>query len=126
MNGSDPADDGGLFPEPIPANTGRHERAFREAFDAAESQQQLTPADKAMMSVAIAGAAALDRTEQLPAAKGIYPVAQLLGPTREALESLRMSPAIRQTELDSALKDVLDDLATPTSSAPVPHPDDAR
>lgn len=125
MTQIEPAEDGGLFPEPTPVNAGRHERAFREAFDAAFDQQQLVLVDVALMSVAIAGATALDRAETLSPAKGVYPVAQLLGPTKDVLESLRMSPAVRQTELDSALKDVLNDLATPTDPATVHHPEDA-
>lgn len=118
-------DDGGLFPTPsLPE--GQHATAFRRAFAAAETSRLVSDIDAALMSVALAGAAALDRAEAMPAGKSVYPVAQLLGPTREVLESLKLSPAVRDSAIDDELKAALNDLATATDADPaVPHPEDA-
>ena len=122
---SPPDDDGALFPEPATPD-GRHATAFRRAFTAAESTNLLGEVDAALMSVALAGAAALDRAEAMPPGKSVYPVAQLLGPTREVLESLQLSPAVRGSQIDDELKAALDELATATDADPaIPHAEDA-
>ena len=122
-----PDDDGALFPEPATPD-GRHATAFRRAFTAAESTNLLGAVDAALMSVALAGAAALDRAEAMPATKSVYPVAQLLGPTREVLESLKLSPTVRDSQIDDDLKAALDALNETTgpadADAPVPHTED--
>ena len=122
-----PDDDGALFPEPATPD-GRHATAFLRAFTAAESTNLLGAVDAALMSVALAGAAALDRAEAMPATKSVYPVAQLLGPTREVLESLKLSPTVRDSQIDDDLKAALDALNETTgpadANAPVPHTED--
>lgn len=122
-----PDDDGALFPEPATPD-GRHATAFRRAFTAAESTNLLGAVDAALMSVALAGAAALDRAEAMPATKSVYPVAQLLGPTREVLESLKLSPTVRDSQIDDDLKAALDALNETTgpadADAAVPHAED--
>ncbi|MFL0579169.1 hypothetical protein [Dietzia sp. 179-F 9C3 NHS] len=122
MTDPHPPEDGGLFDLPA-QDTGRHERAFIEAFTAGESARMLEPIDRALMSVALAGAAALDRAEAIGSpGKSVYPVAQLIGPTREVLESLRLSPSVRASAVDDAIEGVLRDLATPADGpAQVPH-----
>ena len=70
MSETTPEDDGALFPEPVTPD-GRHATAFRRAFTAAEDSNLLGDVDAALMSVALAGAAALD--DAVPAA-GEQPV----------------------------------------------------
>lgn len=121
------AGDDALFPEPeLP--DGQHATAFRRAFAAAQTARLVSDVDAAMMSVALAGAAALDRAEAMAPGKSVYPVAQLLGPTREVLESLKLSPAVRDSQIDDDLKAALSELAIATpadAEASLPHPEDA-
>lgn len=128
MSETTPEDDGALFPEPVTPD-GRHATAFRRAFTAAEYSNLLGDVDAALMSVALAGAAALDRAEAMPPGKSVYPVAQLLGPTREVLESLKLSPTVRDSQIDDELKAALNALNETTGPADaypsVPHPEDA-
>lgn len=100
-----------LFAEPVVE--GRHSLAGQRALTAAQDKGLIAAEDEALATVILAGMTALDRAELLPPNKGIYPVAQLLTPIREALDAARMTPSTREAAADNELERLLRELGTP-------------
>lgn len=92
--------------------TGRHEKMLLAAVDEARAAGRLEVVDDGLVSLAIANARALDEAEASP--KPYYPVAQITGPYREVLQSLRMTPDARESEANDELARALADLSTAT------------
>lgn len=94
-------------------NNGRHSQMLETAIAAAKETGRLEAVDEALLSIARANAAALDSAES--SAKPYYPIAQLTGPYREVLESLRMTPADREAEANDQLGEALRELSNATT-----------
>ncbi|HCD1553126.1 hypothetical protein HMPREF3153_09695 [Corynebacterium sp. HMSC06C06] len=90
-----------------PREPGRHEQALDDTLAAARDAQLVDDIDDALISIARANAWALDAAE----AEGKpYAVAQVSGPYREVLESLRLTPADRKADANDELNRALAEL----------------
>lgn len=86
----------------------RHERKLNETIEAARAADRLIDQDEALISLARSLAWALDEGE----AEGKpYAIAQVAGPYRDVLESLRLTPTDRMAETNDELNRALAELA---------------
>ncbi|WP_024794449.1 hypothetical protein [Tomitella biformata] len=99
-----------LFAEPV--THGRHAAAGDRALAAAQDKGLLANEDEALATIIRAGMFALDRAEL--SAKPYYPIAQLITPIRDALDSARMTPSTREAAADNELERLLRELGTPS------------
>ena len=93
-------------PRPGP---GRHANMLETAINAAKETGAIIDVDEGLLSLARANAVALDEAE---ADRKYYAIAQLTGPYREVLESLRMTPEKRESEANDELNKALAELGT--------------
>ncbi|MGW0247932.1 hypothetical protein ACWDYH_14990 [Nocardia goodfellowii] len=111
-----------MFPElpntdaVLRTQSGRHAAAVERAIAAARADQALIDADEAALTLVRAGAWALDVFE---AQNKPYGPSKLLGPVLDALKELRMTPETRAVAQHDTLEELLRELATPDTAAPV-------
>lgn len=84
---------------------GRHSLMLEKAITECFARGFLDDVDEGILSAARAAAFGLDYAEAHP--KASYAIAHLLGPYRECLESLRMTPESRAAEADETLAELL-------------------
>lgn len=98
-----------LFDVSKPARSpGRHEKDLDATIEAARTADMVVDLDDALISLARGLAWALDEAE-LDGKP--YAIAQIAGPYREVLESLRLTPINRMTEANDDLSRALAELA---------------
>lgn len=93
-------------------STGRHSLMLEKAISECESRGLLDQVDEGLLSVARAAAFGLDYAEAHP--KASYAISHLLGPYREVLAELHMTPASRAAEADETLAALLGGLGEAT------------
>lgn len=86
---------------PPGGRAGRVERLLLAAIEAGRAAGVLIPEDQGMIGGALAGARGLDQAEAL-GPRGVYAVAQLLNPYREALAALRLPAAVAPAAVPAA------------------------
>ncbi len=104
---------------------GRHSRAFDAAIASAAEQQVVTDPDGALTSTLRAAAWALDSMER---SGHHYGPAKLIPGITEALREAHMTPESRQSDIDSAVAELLDGLGgfdPKDAHDPAPVPDSA-
>lgn len=90
---------------------GRHSQMLESAIAEAKQKQLLDAVDEAMLSVARAAAFGLDYAEAHP--KASYAISHLLGPYREALAELQMTPASRADAQADVFTELLGGIGEP-------------
>lgn len=93
-------------------STGRHSVMLEKAISECVARGLLDDGDEAMLSAARAAAYGLDYAEAHP--KASYAISHLLGPYRECLTELRMTPASRAADESDALAEILGGLGEPS------------
>lgn len=101
------------------AHRGRISTEVEAAFTAARAADLVTDVDRALMAVVRHGAWAMDNFE---ASNKPYGAAKLTQPVVEALRELGLTPASRADATDEDLRELLQQIATPTTG--VSGPDD--
>ncbi|MFW0784511.1 hypothetical protein AAFP35_08300 [Gordonia sp. CPCC 206044] len=91
---------------------GRHSLMLEKAVSRAREDDLLDDIDEAMVSVARAAAYGLDYAEAHP--KASYAISHLLGPYREALAELQMTPSSRADAQADVFGDLMDELGEPS------------
>ncbi|WP_330182814.1 hypothetical protein OHB26_03625 [Nocardia sp. NBC_01503] len=95
---------------------GRHSAAAESAISAEIADGTLTERDAATLALVRAGMWALDTFE---AQNKPYGPAKIVNPILDALKELRMTPETRAAAQTDALQELLRELATPDTAAPI-------
>ena len=98
---------------------GRHSVAMDSALTAAREAEVVGDLDEGMATILRAGAWALDSMER---SNHHYGPAKLIPALTEALRDMHMTPDSRTTDTDSAIVELLEDMAKADDTAPLPHP----
>lgn len=98
---------------------GRHSVAMDSALTAARAAEVVGDLDEGMATILRAGAWALDSMER---SNHHYGPAKLIPALTEALRDMHMTPDSRTTDTDSAIVELLEDMAKADDTAPLPHP----
>lgn len=93
-------------------STGRHSLMLEKAIAECFARGLLDDVDEALLSAARAAAFGLDYAEAHP--KASYAISHLLGPYRECLAELKMTPLSRAAEADESLAALLGGLGEAT------------
>lgn len=89
------------------------------ALTAARAAEVVGDLDEGMATILRAGAWALDSMER---SNHHYGPAKLIPALTEALRDMHMTPDSRTTDTDSAIVELLEDMAKADDTAPLPHP----